>query len=68
MTNFDEEPEHQPTKEEYEAYESEQDQAMLKRMWEINPKIMTLQMSKMVFDSDVIMIARAAIESTINKG
>jgi hypothetical protein len=60
MTCFDEEPEHTPDKEDYEKAI---DDALLHRIWEINPEIMGLQMRKMVFDADVIMIAKAAIKA-----
>lgn len=59
--SFDIEPDHQPTKEEWEAYEQKIEEDLLKRIWLINPEIKTMQFKKMVFDAEIIAIARAAI-------
>lgn len=62
--SFDMEPEHQPTKEEWEVYEQQKDEELLRRIWLINPEIKTMQFKKMVFDAEVIAIAKAAIAAS----
>lgn len=42
------------------------DEELLRRIWLINPEIKTLQMRKMIFDADVIIIANAAIAATMD--
>ena len=53
--SFDEEQAYPPTQQDYE------DMMLLHGIWEQNPDIQTLQMKKMIFDNEVLLIARAAI-------
>ncbi len=65
MTCFDEEPEHQPTKEEYDAAMQQRvDEKLYARILQINPAILTWQLTKEIVNAEVLVIAKAAITAS----